>query len=470
MDTPDWFVVDEAPNIPSDAPKTPETNPEWFAQEPPQPDIAPDSYLGRVGSGLQKRIDAVGESTKAYLNNEITYPEAVLSSFGNAFGALFDTVGETAMSILSTLTPDEAEEWLKEQIAAGAGSVMKTKTAQDLLKAYKGLSPRVRDNIANSVNVGFGIAPLKSTVGKALTKSGMDAKKSTLSKYVLSQTPNAKQARIAEKGLERPMQTVLNREDAILNTVLSIKGISESTSRPKIMSALNGEVARLSSGITKALKDVPTLVPKGAVNQRISTRMTEFVKNNPEFIGKDLKPTYEKVVRAYQTALNKYNGKPQELLQLRRDFDKVVEKFFKKDVHAGDDVSREVVSQIRNELNQIMQDIAPNDQIKAAMQRQHHALMAKENLGYNMAREGSTVDKMLTKIEHHPMFTTSLLTGSGIASKAMGSEALGVGLGTLGAGYALSRPAVRTGAGAVLENAPVGRSMIMDMAGQQEQP
>jgi len=117
-----------------------------------------------------------------------------------------------------------------------------------------------------------------------------------------------------------------------------------------------------------------------------------------------------------------------------------------------------------------MQDIAPNAQIRAAMQRQHNALLAKENLGYNMAREGSTVDKILTKVEHHPMFTTSLLTGGGMASKAMGSEPLGVGLGLLGTGYAASRPAVRRAAGETLQAAPVGRSMIMDMMDQQEQP
>lgn len=470
MANPDWFVPAENQQLPADAPQTPETQPEWFAQAPQEPAIAPDSYLGKVGSHLKKRIDSMDETTQMYLNNEITYPEAVLHSFGNAFGALFDTVGQTAFSILSTLTPDEAEQWLKEQIASGAGAVMKTKTAQDLLKAYKGLSPRVRKDIESAVNVGFGIAPIKSVAGGALTKSGIDARKATLSKYVLSQTPNAKQARIAEQGLERPMQTVLNREDGILNTVLSIKGITESTSRPKMMSKINQEVGRLSTDIVRSLKDVKSIVPKGTVNQRVAAQMTEFVKKNPEFIGKDLKPTYEKVIRAYQTAMGKYNGRPEELLQLRRNFDKTVEKLFKKDVHAGDDVSREVVAVIRNEMNQIMQDIAPNAQIKAAMQRQHNALMAKENLGYNMAREGSTVDKIVTKIEHHPMFTTSMLTGGGMASKMAGSEALGVGLGALGAGYAASRPAVRTGAGAVLENVPVGRSMLMDMAGQQEQP
>jgi len=435
-----------------------------------QPAIEPDSLLGRVGEKLGKRIDFMEDTTKEYLDNKITYPEVVLRSFGSAFGALFDTVGETAMTILSTLTPDQAEDWLKEQIAAGASSVMETETAQELLAAYQGLPERVRKDIGAAVNVGFGILPAKSVVGKKLTESAIESQKKTLGKYVLSQTPNAKQARIAEAGLAPSRQNVLNRENEILNTVLSIKGISETTKRPKIMAGLNGEVGRLGSMIRKELERVKLAVPKGTVNHRISMRLTDFIKNNPEYLGKDLKPTYEKVIRAYQTALSKYDGKPSSLLEMRRDFDKVVEKFFKKDVHAGDDVSREVVAQIRNEMNQIMQDIAPNAQIRAAMQRQHNALLAKENLGYNMAREGSTVDKILTKVEHHPMFTTSLLTGGGMASKAMGSEPLGVGLGLLGTGYAASRPAVRRAAGETLQAAPVGRSMIMDMMDQQEQP
>lgn len=435
-----------------------------------EPAIEPDSLLGRVGEKLGKRISNIEESTQEYLDNKITYPEAVLRSFGESFGALFDTVGETAMTILSTLTPDQAEDWLKEQIAAGASSVMKTQTAQELLAAYQGLPERVRKDVGAAVNVGFGILPAKSIVGKKLTDSAIESQKKTLGKYVLSQTPNAKQARIAEAGLPPSRQTVFNRENEILNTVLSIKGISETTKRPKIMAGLNGEVARLGAMIRKELDTVKLPVPKGTVNQRISMKLTEFVKNNPEFVGKDLKPVYEKVVRAYQTALNKYDGKPSSLLDMRRDFDKVVEKFFKKDVHAGDDVSREVVAQIRNEMNQIMQDIAPNAQIRSAMRRQHNAMLAKENLGYNMAREGSTVEKLLTKVEHHPMFTTSLLTGGGMASKMAGSEPLGVGLGLLGAGYAATRPAVRRAAGETLQAAPVGRSMIMDMMDQQEQP
>lgn len=458
---PEFRDVQQPSDVPTFTPL--EQQPEGLEE----PLVAADSYLGRLGSQLGERKISMEETVKDYLEGRISYPESILQVAGDSFGALFDTVGETALTILSSLTPDEAEKWLQEQIASGASSLMSTETAQQLYEAYRGLDKNIRKDIEAAINVGFGLVPGKSKVGKALVDSATESQKKTLAKYVLSQTPNAKQARIAERGLDKSRQAVLNREDAILNTVLSIKGISGSSSRHRIMESLNREVNRLGIDIRKELAGVKTQVPRGTVATRVGSRLKQFVTDNPEFVGKDLKPTFDKVIRAYDIALGKYSGNPKDLLKLRQEFDRVVEKFFKKDVHAGDDVSREVVAVVRNEINQLMQDIAPNANIRAAMNRQHHAMVAKENLGYNMAREGTTAEKVIRKIEQHPMLATSALTGGGMASNILGSEATGVGLGLLGGAYALSRPQLRSSVGTVLQNVPVGRSMLLQ--NQQEE-
>jgi hypothetical protein len=65
------------------------------------------------------------------------------------------------------------------------------------------------------------------------------------------------------------------------------------------------------------------------------------------------------------------------------------------------------------------------------------------------------------------MLATSALTGGGMASNILGSEATGVGLGLLGGAYALSRPQLRSSVGTVLQNVPVGRSMLLQ--NQQEE-
>ncbi len=253
---------------------------------------------------------------------------------------------------------------------------------------------------------------------------------------------------------------------------MSIKGIDSSTPRKKMMSALNTEVARLGTDIKKALSSVPTVVPKGMVTRRLNSTLAQFKQANPEYAGKDLKHIVEKVQRAYLAANKSYTGRPEELLEVRRKFDKVIERFFNKDVHAGDHTSRPVVAALRNELNQIMQDVAPDAKIRSAMQRQHHALSAKDNLAYNMVMETSAADKLLSKMEHHPYFVAGAISGSGMGSQLLGGpmgEALGVGAGLLGAGYAVTRPSVLKAAGSTLETTNPTKSLLIDTLNQQMQ-
>lgn len=439
------------------------------APEPPQPLFSPDSLGGRIGSKIEERIQNVQESTDMMNNNEQTYLETAAQGFGQVIQANFDAVSETALGILSSITPDEAEAWLKEQIDTGSQALMDTETAQGIYQVYRNLTPRARKDLEAAVNIGLGWLPLKSRVGEKLVESGVAAEKRSLGKYLLDQSPSAKQARIQEKGMDRAAQTTLNREDSILNTVMSIKGITASTPRPKMMAALNTEIARLGSDIKTALSKVPTRVPKGTLTLSVNRALSQFKKDKPEFAGKDLKPIVDKVQRAYLSANKSYNGRPEDLLRVRREFDKIIEKVFKKDVFAGDDVSREVVAVVRNTMNEIMQNVAPDAKIRAAMQRQHHAFSARENLGYNMAREKDLGDRVLSKLEHHPMLTTSLIAGGGLGAKLAESEGIAAGALALGAGYLGTRPIVRKTAGEVLKGTPIGKSLFADMATPQEE-
>jgi len=265
-------------------------------------------------------------------------------------------------------------------------------------------------------------------------------------------------------------QTVRNREDAVLNTVLSIKGIDSSTPRKQMMAALNTEVARLGTDIRKALSSVPTVVPKGMVTKRLNTAMAQFKQTNPEYAGKDLSHVVEKVKRAYLAANKTYSGRPEELLEVRRKFDKVVERFFGKDVHEGDHTSRPAVAHLRNELNQIMQDVAPDAKIRSAMQRQHHAFIAKDNLAFNMVSETSAASKLVSKMEHHPYFVAGAVSGSGLGAQFLEGplgEALGIGTGMLGASYLATRPATLKAAGNTLETLNPTKSLMIDALNQQ---
>jgi len=99
-----------------------------------QPDIDPESFFGRVGEKIGKRIEKVERGSEMYSSGEITYPEFALRGLGFAYGSLWDTIGEAGMTILKELTPDAAEDFLAEQIAAGGTALMNTEQAQKALE------------------------------------------------------------------------------------------------------------------------------------------------------------------------------------------------------------------------------------------------------------------------------------------------------------------------------------------------
>jgi hypothetical protein len=298
---------------------------------------------------------------------------------------------------------------------------------------------------------------------------GKKGEKASLGRYLLGQGASSRKARIAEEGMDPARQTIRNREDAVLNTALTIKGIAASTPRPKMMAALNTEVARLGTDIKKALGQVQTKIPKGTVTLTVNRALSEFKKANPEFASKDLKHIVEKVSRAYLSANKKYDGRPEDLLRVRREFDEIAKKVFKDDILAGNDVASEALYVVRNTLNQMMQNVAPDAKIRAAMQRQHHALIAKDNLATNIAMEKNLGDKLISKLEHHPFLVGGALSGGGLGGQLMGSEATGVAAGLLGAGYVATRPSVQKAVGTTLSTVKPTKSLLVDMLNQQGQ-
>lgn len=434
-----------------------------------EPMFEEGSLGDRISTKVRARLDNAQDSTRMMMEDEQTFLEAAAQEWGQVLMAGNDTVSETILSALSGMTPDGAEEWLKEQIDTGAEALMSTDTAKDLYQMYRSLEPRTRKNLEAAGNIGLSFLPMKSRVGTKLTEMGAKGEKASLGRYLLGQGTSARKARIAEEGMDPSRQTIRNRESSILNTALTIKGVTASTPRPKMMAALNTEVARLGTDIKKALSQVPTKIPKGTVTLTVNRALSEFKKANPEFASKDLKHIVEKVSRAYLSANKTYNGRPEDLLRVRREFDEIAKKVFKDDILAGNDVASEVLYVVRNTMNQMMQNVAPDAKIRAAMQRQHHALIAKDNLSLNMAMEKNLGDKLISKMEHHPFFVGGVLSGTGVGGQLMGSEATGVAAGLLGAGYVATRPSVQKAAGATLSTVKPTKSLLVDMLNQQGQ-
>jgi hypothetical protein len=477
---PDMPVPRPAPiqELPETA--TPITEDVLQSTRPRQPNIIERSMesgaLGRMGEDLQQRVENVERGSQAYQEGEIGYPQFALYGFANAWGALADVVGESAMTILDGLTWGQGRDFLEETIAAGGTKLMNTDTAKAALEWYDSLTDTQRDLVTNIGEMSLGAAPVRkiADVGGKVKQSGIEADKSKMSSWVLDQSKGAREERISEGGRTRDKQNRINKEDRILDTLISLD-IKGNTPATTALNKINFEVSRLSRQVDEALKKSFSKnrirIPKAGVQKAVDFRLNGFLANNKRFVEDSKLSGYvKKAQTALEDALEQYDGTPAGLLQLRRRFDSNIKDVLADDVFDGPNVSSRPVREMREAINSLMMDMAPNDDIRAMMRRQHHLLDAEMNITVNEAKKGkrNIAQKALDLAERHPFAAASALQGGGIFSNIPEGAVL-AGSAALG-GYGLMQPGVRRVAGQTLSDLPVMRGIGMTAATPGEEP
>lgn len=447
---------------------------EFVRDEPEKPVAAPEpesTMATRFAGQVEQRLEDTQQASEMYDRGEISFPEFALEGVGNAAGIFLDAVSEVVGTALSEVTPQNWKDFLEETVAAGGTALMETEAAKEALEVYNAIPERGKMAIESGLNIVGAVTtvPGAKKAGKALVKSAEKTEKKSLAEKVLGQGVTAKEKRAAEIGLPVERQTTINFEDRVLDTVLSVKGVKGSTSPQKIMGAINREAARIQNKINKNLSRIETVVPKSSVNTRVFQAYQEFANKNPLFASKSMRPKTLRVFEAYNNALKNYDGSAMGLLNLRREFDKNVDNLFSADIHAGDDAHRELVALVRNNLNDMVESLAPDDQVKALLKRQHRLLIAKSELKTNIAKSKSKVEKAVDYVSSHPFLVggalsggTGGLLGSVISAPLAGPAAMaGVGL------YGATRPAVRRAAGEAIQRTPTG--LFYGMGSEEEQ-
>ena len=301
-------------------------------------------------------------------------------------------------------------------------------------------------------------------VGGKLTASAVQSDKNVLSKYVLNQSDSVKKDRAAELGLPENMRTIKKREDRILNTVVSLPGVGASTSRDDVMIAINKEINKLRAEVDNELLSIPGRVDKGALIRSVTEGMTNALGKKKIYKDKAFKETRRKIQSAFTTAFKEFSGDPKDLMKLRREFDANVKEVFKGDVHETAGANRELVAAVRDQINNFaessIESAKGSSELISKLRRQHNLLIARDDLAYNIAREGSVLDRAVEFVNSHPFGVLSATGGTGVAAKMLSAEPTAVGAGLLGIGYGLSRPSVRRGAGAAISSGIPAKGLL----------
>lgn len=438
-----------------------------------------DNYLQRVGGLISKRMGETKESLADLRSGEIRQDEYTLQVVGKGvFGTLFDIAGETVATILSTMTPDEAEDYIKEVISSKTNELMSTDTAKKLLGWYGSLDRNDRKNIESVANILFGystgLTKNKNILGTDKAAKWLDDSagaqklkrvRKKLEPIVLDQRKKTQEART----LDVDSVNQAKRDTEIINTVLSVKNFKPSNSSKKNIAILKNEASKLDDELMKGLaknktmfsnntvrssiaKEVDTLINKSAYAstkkaQNFMKELDELVKNNPVF--------------------RKGSFTPKQLVEARRAFDADIKALGKTDeVFKETGVNGSLIRAYRDGMNKIIDDIEIGRvDTKAIRQKQSKLIEAQVNIARNTEAKSKT-RIALDYAKSHPFLAASPLAGGGMFASPLIQAGLGTGA-LLYGGYKAAPYVKQLGARAI-ERAPIGAPVSGMFYGKQE--
>lgn len=449
------------------------------AIETPVPAQEPEATLGdRVEQLAVERQQRLNERREAYLADQISYPEYKASELAGGLGLFFDVAGEGLMTMLSAMTPDRVENFLKEQIASGASAIASTETFQQLYNIWQELPDRAKESLGDIGDIVAGSAKKSVTVaGKEikspskivsdkLNASAVNSSKKAIAPKVLNQTQDAKINRGDELGMPSFKQFQTNFDEDVLNTLISL-GITDKTKIDDILTKLNQENLKLGGKVAKTLNKVKGVVPASAIFLNFRRRLNDLVKEYPRYGEvKEFQNIVKRVEALLAAELKGFSGKPGDLIKLRQKFDGAVLDAFGDGLFEGQGASRRVVSLVRDSINNLADNVAMqtgDDSISALLRRQHLILEAKSNAAFykSKQKELSKLRQAGQVVERHPFIAMSALgigSGQGLLSQ-IPEGAVSLGMGALGL-YGATTPTARRGIAEALDILPVQRSLF----------
>lgn len=417
------------------------------------PQAEPD-FFDRIGSLAAKRGQEVAQTQADFDKGLISSGERALQMVGKGFfGTLNDVVGESVASALSAVTPDDWEDYLKEQIAAGAESVMSTRNAKDALAWWESLDPQERKNWEAGANIVSGLMPFKGTKAVKVAKtSKVAAKKKAFSKLFTQQGKNADEA--------------VNQR--VLNTLVDTPNLKPryGTKPEKAIQIMKNERDRLDGLIDDSLKQYNGTKPSvgdldNFVNNKIDQLRTRPVWKE---LGSTADADFKSMTNILDGLTSKYklDGIPaHKLPEIRKKFDNDIILWGKNkgidNIIESQHPLGKLARAMRNGVNDLIDQKAGVD-AKVIRGRQSNLYIAQKNLKNNANKGKGTFKQALDYAIQHPFMVGAALQGGGLFSNA--AVLTGLGLGTAGYGVVKGAPAMLGATGRMMQASPAASGLF----------
>lgn len=453
-----------------------------------QKSVPEAGFFDHIAEDLQKRQAMGQESTNAYAQGKQDFPRTALQLLGNVgFGAMNDVAGEALKPVASALASLATPEF-KQLLGQGANYISQSSVGVAANEGLTQLGDLAQKNPslerdATAIGNAAGVLPIggllgmagtaaRPVVGNSIEKlgevfsdSGAKAAAANRSKFVQELiTPNATPSvrgeqftRSKEKGfLRNRVVEPTPQEIEIMDTVSQLP-VSKNKSLLANYNIIEEANQKEAQDLMSALQANNVAINPADVQTALHGTLNSL-KNSP-FITGDAEKSAERVIAGMQQALKNNPSDAAGLLQARKDFDTWVKSQKGSGVFdpSRDSAVTTAVQQVRQTINNLVENAVPNTGFKASLRKQSNLYRAMDNLETKGAYEPSNAIKRGAQKAADTVLpvkgvVAKTALAAGLSGAALSSlPVTGGALAIYGAQKAIRSPTTRKAAGSTLK-------------------
>jgi hypothetical protein len=464
-------AVDEITGMLEEFDKSQGYQPEEFVSEESYRKVLADA--GKTVDDLPVFLEELKQKEEAgTLSNRERGIYGALSNRGR-LGTGLDLVG-TGISLsareISKFIPDSVEKKVVDGVTDTVKKLGEIPTVQNALEAigegyqsylqWKSENPNDAMGVESIINVAEVFAPSfkrKPIPDKTMFRTQADKQ------YDRAKHLETKERRDYLEDFITPVSTKANDEERVKRMTQNDKGrnvynpsqeeiemvnvlkrtpINADNSLVGNMVILKKEVSKAHNSLVKQLGKSKVKLNKKELNTELETIVDDLQETNTVLVG-DASVVAKRIFSKAQQLMAKTDGSPAQLMQVRRDLDKWVEKSGKGSFDGNENAYTVAQRAVRDFLNTKVADAVPETAVLDKLRKQHLLLRAEDRLRPKAAQEADT--KLGRRIDnfYHATGTTPPKTMLGkVATVGLATSIVG------GAGFLGALPYLATGIGA----------------------
>ena len=445
--------------------------------------------VARMGKSIADVPQFVGE---LYDRPPSYVPESVAGAFANrgVLGTGLDVVGEGVLigaRVVSNFIPDSAEKVAVDYIAQVGKDLAQIPEVESVLSLmsgswqdyqnWKSENPKSGELAESVLNVAEAFlpplrrSPVPDKTGlrtaadvqfdraKSLeTGQRRDFINDIITPISTKANDEARAARMFQNEKGRNIYKSTDEEIEMINVLQMIPEIDKKKSMVPTKVIIDSEITKTHNSLQKLLSKSKVKLNKKELSSDLEDYISITISESPVLVG-DAEKVAMKLFDKAKDLLNKTDGSPVQVMEVRHELDKWIKKSGKESFDGNENAYTVAQRTVRDFLNTAVKDAVPEAPVHDKLRRQHLLLRAKDRVIPKAAKEADT--RLGRHVQNLLKATDSSLPKTPmarIATVASGATAVG-GAAFTGALPALTGLAAAGGLGYALYRGSISPSL-----------